>query len=137
MAGGDDTPSNGTASSYRGPSGIARESPWLTHEDLTDGKDVVVTIEDVLLRKDVTYEGGRKKPKVLALKFKGKERELAVNATNRRVLNDMFGTDTGGWVGKPIALFVQHGIRLGREERSGVRIRNKVIAAPAREPGSD
>lgn len=116
-------PSNGIASSYRGPSGIGRESPWLTAEDLIEGTDRVLVIEDVLARKDVVFQGGRKRPLMLALRFKGMQRELGLNATNRKRLNNLYGYDTTGWVGKPVALFVDPNVSIGGETVRAVRIR--------------
>ena len=50
---------------YAGPSGIGRESTWLTAEDLVEGRDVTAEIAAVLLYPDVTFQGGRKKAHVL------------------------------------------------------------------------
>lgn len=134
--------SAGTAKPYRGPSGIARESNWLTFEDLPEGRDVVVEIEEVLERRGVVFQGGRKKPIVLALKFKGKDRELGLNSTNRKRLNKLFGYMTGNWVGKRITLYVDPHVQMAGEEVSAVRIRpTEPVREPAgaggRAPGSD
>jgi len=96
---------------YKGPSGIARDSNWLTNEDIPHEHDTPVTIESVILRRNVKFQGGRTKAVSLALKFVGKTRELALNATNRKMLAALFGTNTEGWFGKRVALFVEQDVR--------------------------
>ena len=75
---------------YKGPSGIARESNWLTNEDIPHDRDSVVTIETVIIRRNVQMQGGRPKNIALSLKFVGKSRELMLNATNRKTLAALF-----------------------------------------------
>lgn len=97
---------------YKGPSGIARDSVWLTSEDLPAGQEVVVEIESVMVRRNVKFQGGRQKPTVLSLKFRGKERELGLNATNRKTLSMLFGSsECSAWFGKRVALYVETGVR--------------------------
>ena len=91
---------------YDGPSGISRESTWLTHEDLVEGRDVTVTIEKVFRYPVLAFDKGRTKNNAIGLKFTGKDRVLLLNATNRKVLNAMFGSLTKGWKGQTIVLFV-------------------------------
>ncbi|MEY4783695.1 MAG: hypothetical protein RIR41_1630 [Pseudomonadota bacterium] len=120
---------------YRGPSGIARESTWLTSEDLQHDRDGIVTIEAVVRRDNLTMQGGRTKKVGLSLRFVGKQRELLLNATNRKTLAVMFGTnECAQWFGKRIALFVEQNVR--RPDGTygpAVRIRAKRIeqAEPA------
>jgi hypothetical protein len=122
---------------YKGPSGIARDSLWLTNEDIPHDRDTVVTIEAVIRRDGVKFQGGRTKPVTLSLKFVGKARELALNATNRKILATMFGSnECATWYGRRIALFVEQNVR--RPDGTygpAVRIRAKRIeqaeAAPA------
>lgn len=108
---------------YTGPSGIGRDSIWLTAEDLIGGKDEQVEIDSVVLYQEVTFQGGRKKNNVLALKFKGKTRVLGLNATNRKILNKAFGNITNGWKGKAITLYVTE-TTFGGETVKCVRIRD-------------
>lgn len=117
-------PNPGTASPYRGPSGALRDSPWLTAEDLPDDKDTVVVIDDVLLRKDVVFQGGRKRPSMGTLKIRGLARELGLNATNRKRLVAMFGGNTAAWIGKSISLYVDPNVTMAGETVRAVRIRN-------------
>ena len=118
--------------SYKGPSGIARDSNWLTNEDLPHDRDTVVTIEVVRLRRNLTMQGGRPKPIGLSLKFVGKSRELLLNATNRKTLAALFDTnECGAWFGKQIALFVEQDVRRPDGTKGpAVRIRAKRITTP-------
>ena len=111
----------------KGPSGIARDSTWLTSEDLPHDKDSIVTIESVTLRRNLTMQGGRPKNVALSLKFVGKQRELLLNATNRKTLAALFQTnECGAWFGKRVALFVEQDVRRPDGTRGpAVRIRAK------------
>ena len=109
---------------YAGPSGIGRDSIWLTAEDLVEGKDVSAEIAAVLLYPEVTFEAGRKKTNVIGVKFVGKERILLLNATNRKSLNKMFGNITKLWKGQSITLYVAE-VQFGGETVKAVRIRNQ------------
>jgi hypothetical protein len=91
---------------YAGPSGIAHDSAWLTAEELTKGKDQKVVVEKVLFYDEIEFEMGRKEKNKLALKFRGKDKELVLNATNRKVMVRMHGNVTTNWKGKEVALFV-------------------------------
>lgn len=96
---------------FDGRTAAMRTSPWLASEDLDGLGEVEVTIETVRLHKDVEMQEGRKKPKLYSLKFVGKERELVLNATNRKTLVGHFGTDTKAWRGQKIKLYVKDGVR--------------------------
>lgn len=95
---------------YDGPSGIAHESQWLHSDDLIQGREQKVKIEAVHKYTDVEFKGGRGGDQihaiVLALKFVGKEKELGLNRTNTKILNKMFTSRTGAWVGKEVTLYV-------------------------------
>lgn len=111
---------------YRGPCGIARESLWLTQEDLPHDKDTVVTIEAIHRRNNVEFTNETKKVAVSA-KFKGAARELLLNATHRNVLTKLSGSAScGSWFGMTIALFVDPDAKLfGGKTGPAVRIRAK------------
>lgn len=108
---------------YEGPSGIGRDSHWLTAEDLIEGKDATVTIENIILYPKVKFEAGRERLNYLGLKFKGKERILGLNATNRKALNAAFGNVVLAWKGQSITLFVSE-TQMAGETKKCVRIRN-------------
>ena len=128
---------------YRGPPGIARESVWLTSEDLPHDRDVVLTIETVRVRRNIEMQGGRPKKVALSLAFAGKERELMLNATNRKVLTALHGASTGDWFNKRCILYVEQDVRRPDGTRGpAVRIRAKApaaepVTAGPREPGQE
>jgi len=97
----------------------------------------VVTIESVILRRNIKLQGGRPKEYMLSLKFVGKSRELGLNATNRKALAAITGTNQcEAWFGKKIALYVEQGIR--RPDGTvgpAVRIRAKRLEQDAPEQG--
>lgn len=109
---------------YDGPSGIGRDSVWLTAEDLIEGKDQKAKIESVTLYPKVTFMGGRTRLNMLGVKFVGKERILGLNATNRKVLNKMFSNITRAWVGQEIVLYMAE-TQMAGETVKCVRIRDR------------
>lgn len=106
-----------TGKTYDGPSGIARDSQWLTSEDLIQGRHVKVKVTHVIRYDKVKFKGGKgpenTKPILLALRFEGKERELGLNRTNTKIMNRMFSSRTGAWVGKSIELYVTQVMAFG------------------------
>ena len=67
------------------------------------GKDVTVTIRDVKAGSLVS-NGGRKAKKPVAF-FEGKDKGLALNATNCKTIAKLYGNDTEAWIGKQITLW--------------------------------
>jgi len=127
---------------YDGPAGVARDSQWLTAEDMPFGPAKVV-VADVMRYKDIKFKGGNGPDKTygdyLSLRFKSPDgksirpRELGLNATNRRIMVAMFGARTGNWAGKEITLYVTQVSAFGKMVDC-VRIRQtKSVAATAAE----
>lgn len=88
------------------------ESKYLKSTDL-QGKRPQVEIESVsLLEFDDEEKGKQVKP---ALKLRGKEKQLVVNATNCEELIRAFGADSNGWVGKTITLSTKFYKAFGKE----------------------
>ena len=113
---------------FTGMASQMRDSEWLASEDFKvpdkpDYASVIVTIEKVLERRNVTFEGGRKKPRVFTLKLAGKDRELVINATNRETLKKLFGPDSRKWIGQTIVLWVDTTVKLKGEIKPGIRIK--------------
>jgi hypothetical protein len=67
------------------------------------GKDITVTIREVK-GAELTAQGGRKSKKPVVY-FEGKEKGLALNKTNGKIIAGMYGTKTEDWVGKRITLY--------------------------------
>ena len=108
---------------FKGHTGEMRDTTWLAAEDIKHLGDVKVEIESVQQDTDVEFEAGRKVNKVYSLKFKGKGRKLVINATNRKILKKLYGTDVTGWAGKEITLYVQDNVKMMGKVVDGIRIR--------------
>ena len=119
---------------YLGPSGVIRNSIWLTSEDIPNDKDTPVTIEKVNMRRQVKFAGGRARDVAVSLKFVGKDRELLVNATAKKVLNALANSNLcGAWKGMNILLYVDPNIRRA-DGTSGPAIRLRARKAPQGPP---
>jgi len=108
---------------------MRKPTNWLASEDLLDLGPVPVVIEGVFKHVDAEFDGGRKET-VYALKFKDKQKQLVLNATNRKTLVDMFGTTkVDQWIGKTITLVVVDNVRKPGGKRgettTGIRIQTK------------
>ena len=85
------------------------------------GKDVTVVISKVTAGKLVAM-GGRETKKPLVF-FEGKEKPLALNATNGKTIAALYGTETDNWIGRPIKWRIICGARvLPMEPRSGLQL---------------
>lgn len=100
-----------------------RSSVWLASEDLTGLGDVKLKIEAVISHGTVKFDKGRAKDAVFALKFEGKDKQLALNSTNRKCLVRAFGSLTKNWKGQTITLYVDPGVSIGGKVVGGLRIR--------------
>lgn len=109
---------------FTGFANAMRQSPWLSCEDISAaGGRATVVIERTNEHEDIKMEEGRVLPKCYSVKFVGKDRELILNATNRRALVSAFGLRVKDWVGKTIILYVQDGVRSPKGGKtSGIRI---------------
>lgn len=112
------------------------DSDWLFAGDIwPDGKnrDVVVEIEKWEAATLVGDKGrSSRKP---AVAFKGKKKKLALNATNSRIIEHLYGGVVEDWPGKKITLYRA----MTRDPQSGlpmpcIRIRPEAPGAPAQEP---
>ena|SRR5688572_17965757 len=121
--------------SYRGPSGLLKDTDWLTAETIPTDKDTQVQVEDVQRFKNLKLGGGQRqdvKKSAGALKFKGKDRMLILNATNLKVMSALFGSNTAGWVNQWIALHVERVAAFGMQV-DAIRIRPERIKPPMAE----
>lgn len=80
------------------------DNKYLGNWDLPRDRDVVVEIESVSAG-ELTAVGGRKDKKPI-VKFAGKEKGLALNKTNAKIIAAMYGDHTREWKGKLVALYV-------------------------------
>lgn len=72
-------------------------SNYIKADDLK-GRDVTVIIERVDV---VTMDDKKVKPCVY---FRGKEKGLLLNKTNSMNIAEIYGPETGGWIGQPIVI---------------------------------
>lgn len=113
---------------YTGKVSGMKTSPWLASEDLLGIGSVNVEIEAVFKNEDVAMDAGRVEKLLFSLAFKGIPKQMILNATNRRTLSAAFGADTKQWIGKPIEVHVEDGIRKpgkGGGTTTGLRIKAK------------
>ena len=111
---------------YKGKVSGMKTSPWLASEDLLGISPQQVVIAGVYQHEDVPMDGGRKEKLLFAIAFEKIQKQMILNATNRKSLSRQFGADTKNWIGKQVTLTVQDGIRKpgGRagETTTGLRI---------------
>jgi hypothetical protein len=111
---------------YTGKVSGMKTSPWLASEDLLGICPQQVIIAGVYKHEDVPMDGGRKEKLLFAVGFEKIQKQMILNATNRKSLSRQFGADTKQWIGKEVTLTVQDGIRKpgGRtgETTTGLRI---------------
>ena len=114
-----------SAAEYTGNVSGMRVSPWLASEDLEGMGDVPATIEAVYKHADVTMQDGRKLKIMFALQFAGKDKQMVVNATNRKTLAGAFGANVKKWHGKHVLIYVASGVKnpAGGAPVKGLRIR--------------
>jgi hypothetical protein len=113
---------------FTGSSTEIRDSEYLASGDFQipetdDYREEIVTIINVFERRNLVFEGGRKKPRGWTLKFAEKERELLINATNREMLKKLFGFDSLKWRGKKLLLWVDKTVKLKGQPKPGIRIK--------------
>jgi len=93
-----------------------------------DGRDVTVTISKVTAGQ-LTGEGGRKSKKPLCY-FEGKEKALALNSTNCKVIAALYGNDVEKWVGKRVTLYPTQ-TEMGGKTVDCIRVRPKMPSGKA------
>jgi len=110
---------------YTGSVSDMKSSEWLASTDIAGLGDVPVEIEKVVRSTDVKMDGGRTEKEIFSLKFKGKDKKMVLNATNRKTLAKMFSANVAKWKGQKIKLYVQDGVRnpKGGEPVQGLRIK--------------
>lgn len=102
---------------------MKKETPWLSSEDLEGLGEQVVEIAEVYRHADVEFDAGRKEKFVYSIAFKGRKKQLVLNATNRKTLVAKYGSNVKEWSGKSVTLFVLDGVRLAGKTVKGIRIK--------------
>jgi hypothetical protein len=111
------------------------DKDYLGAWDLPEGKEVVVTIENVV-GGELTSQGGKKNKKPI-ISFVGKEKKFVCNVTNAKTIAAMYGNHVEKWKGQKITLYVSQ----TRDPSTGsdidcLRVRQKAPSgkAPSPEP---
>ena len=97
---------------------------WDIQDENGKSRDAVVTIARV---EAGVLTNGNKKSRKPILFFEGKERGMAINKTNGKVLASLFGPRTEKWIGRKIILFATT-TQFGSETMECIRIRPKIPA---------
>ena len=102
------------------------DNKYLASEDFIGLGEVEVEISGVFQVTGETMQDGKKKD-FYSIAFAKTQKQMVLNATNRRCLAAAFGADTKGWVGQKVKIFAQDGIRnpAGGEKVWGLRINAK------------
>lgn len=109
-----------------------KPTPWLASEDILGKGPVEVTIETCHKVKDAVFDAGRKED-VFTLSFVGKEKQLVLNATNRKALVNMFGPHVPDWKGKKIKIAAVKVRGIGGVQTYGIRVVNEATDNQSRE----
>ena len=109
---------------------MKQASKFLASEDFIGLGDIPVTISGIYEHADEVMQDGKRKS-FYTIGFENTAKRMVLNATNRKMLSACFGADTKNWLGKPVQIFVQDGIRnpAGGETVSGLRIKAKPDSA--------
>jgi hypothetical protein len=113
---------------YTGTVSAMRTSPWLASEDLDGLGEVQAEIEAVYVHENAVMQDGRTQPRLFAIKFKSREKQMVLNATNRKTLVAAFG-QPAKWAGNKVGIYVQDGVKaVGGGKTKGLRLRAKAPA---------
>jgi len=81
-----------------------KNSEYLGHWDIPEGKTQKVTIESVGLE-EVMSPGSFKKEWKTVAAFRGAKKRLILNVTNMKAIASWHGSNPKGWIGKEVELF--------------------------------
>lgn len=95
---------------------------YLGAYSLEDGKDMILTIKTVG-REIVTGADGKKDECTVA-HFAEQAKPMILNNTNCKIIQKIYNTPyVDQWQGKPIQIYVDHNVKVGKETVDGLRIR--------------
>ena len=97
-------------------------SNYLTKDDLATPRRVVMSN---VTRKEVWRKNG--KQMAVILHFEGNVKPLVLNKTNALVIARIYGNDTALWTNKPIDVYHDPNVTLGRERVGGTRVRAAAV----------
>ncbi|GAH36346.1 unnamed protein product [marine sediment metagenome] len=98
----------------------AYPSSYLSQDDVR-AAPVRAVVDDIRIE---TVGGGDRAEEKPVMHFREKELKAFVfNQTNWAILEDAYGLDSDNWRGKSLELYLDPGIKFGREVVGGVRVR--------------
>ena len=92
-------------------------SNFLKKEDLPRPAKVKIKSIDLM-----EFEQDGKPQRKLVLEFDGKEKKLACNKTNARIIAAMLGDETDNWIGHEITLYNDPTVSMGDQVVGGIRV---------------
>jgi hypothetical protein len=108
-------------------------SKWLRANDLSKDIDTVFTINNVILDEVEDEETGSTEELVTVQFEEMARKQLGLNVSNARTLQELFGWESDDWKGKQITLYVDPDVRMKGKVVGGIRIRpRKVTRKPRR-----
>lgn len=100
---------------------------WMKSENIDQDNDTVVTIVEVY--KDQVEDDNGKLVTKVALEFEESEQLLGLNMINGRRIVALYGTKKRDWIGKRIALYVDHEVEFRGNTTPAIRIRARAPQA--------
>lgn len=105
-------------------------SKYLNTGDLGTARPVVVI--ESLKQEEVGQDDEKEKKWVLY--FRGKEKGLTLNQTNRDALMNLLGDETENWLGQAIRLYVDPSVMMSGKRVGGIRIEEAPQVVSSRTP---
>ena len=96
------------------------ETKYLSHTDISDVSDTIVTIKDF---QQETLGMGAQAQEKWVLYFRENKKGLVLNKTNGKILVKMLGEEMDEWIGQKIALYVKDDVEYQGDIVSAIRIR--------------
>ena len=107
------------------------DARWLASEDFIGLGEVEFEIAQIFTNVGETMQDGKKKD-FFSISFVKTNKQLVLNATNRKTLSNAFGAKVDKWVGQKVRLFAQEGVKaIGGGVTTGLRIKADRIARDA------
>lgn len=86
-------------------------------------RDFTLEISAVTRGELASKPGSKQTKATPLLTLKGAQKQLVLNATNRRTLSELYGKRTSLWIGKRVTLYADPSVSFGRSVVGGIRIR--------------
>lgn len=107
------------------------DARWLASEDFIGLGEVEFEIAQIFTNVGETMQDGKKKD-FFSISFVKTNKQLVLNATNRKTLSNAFGAKVDKWIGQKVRLFAQEGVKaIGGGVTTGLRIKADRIARDA------